>query len=324
MKRVFLLLALSLFVSSKYYAQDAVTPKDTSWKTAGFFGVTASQTSLKHWQGGGQNNISITGILNVEAVYKKGKNTWLNKLDGQYGLINQGSVKAFNKAGLKRFRKNNDQIFAMTKYNLDAWSKYWFYTAVADFRSQFSPGYTYIADTISGKANSDFTSPAYIQLALGMDFKPTNYFSVTMAPLAGKITHVDRQYLADAGAFGVDKAVYDETTGLMISHGKKTRYEFGGRVTLKFKKDIVKNVNWDSYLDLFSNYNKNPQNIDVVFNNLITIKVHKLFTVNIISQMLYDDDIIIKEDTNEDGILEINGPRLQALTTIAIGFGYKF
>jgi len=315
---------LTLLVSGILYAQDAVAPKDTSWKTAGFLGITASQTSLRHWQGGGQNNISVTGILNVEAVYKKGKSTWLNKLDGQYGLINQGSVKAFNKAGLKRFRKNNDQIFAMSKYNIDAWSKYWFYTAVADFRSQFSPGYTYVNDTISGKANSDLTSPAYIQLALGLDYKPTNYFSITMAPLAGKITHVNRQYLADAGAFGVLPAVYDETTGAIITKGKRTRFEFGGRVTLKFKKDIVKNVNWDSYLDLFSNYAKNPQNIDMVFNNLITIKVHKLFTVNIISQMIYDDDIIVKEDTDEDGNFEINGPRLQALTTIAIGFGYKF
>lgn len=324
MKRFFLFFALSSTLVTFSFAQDSVAPKDTSWKTAGFLGITASQTSLKHWQGGGQNNISVTGILNVEAVYKKGKHTWLNKLDCQYGLINQGSINAFNTVGLKRFRKNNDQIFAMTKYNLDAWNKYWFYTAVADFRSQFSPGYTYVGDSISGQANSDFMSPAYIQLALGLDYKPTNYFSVTMAPLAGKITHVNRQYLADAGAFGVEKAVYDETTGALVSKGKKTRYEFGGRLTLKFKKDIIKNVNWDSYLDLFSNYSNNPQNIDVVFNNLITIKVHKLFTVNIISQMIYDDDIIVREDADADGINEVNGPRLQTLTTLAIGFGYKF
>ena len=75
---------------------------------------------------------------------------------------------------------------------------------------------------------------------------------------------VNRQYLADEGAYGVEKAVVD-TAGRVVTHGKKTRLEFGGRVILKFKKDIFKNVNLDSYLDLFSNYGHNPGNIDVVF-----------------------------------------------------------
>ena len=58
-------------------------------------------------------------------------------------------------------------------------------------------------------------------------------------------------------------------------------------------------------------------------------KENELTTVaNFISQMIYDDDIIIKRDWNKDGLYtnpnDINGPRVQLLTTIAIGFGYKF
>ena len=91
----------------------------------------------------------------------------------------------------------------------------------------------------------------------------------------------------------------------------------------------MKNVNIDSYLDLFSNYLNNPGNIDVVFNNLITFKVNKYITANLISQMNYDNDIIRKRDLNANGSIEpslgdINGPRLQLLTTFALGFGYKF
>jgi hypothetical protein len=104
--------------------------------------------------------------------------------------------------------------------------------------------------------------------------------------------------------------------------------EFGGRVVLKFKKDVVKNVNIDSYLDLFSNYLNNPQNIDVIFTNLLTFKIIKYFTANIISQMLYDDDITIRYDWNKDGKIDhpndFEGPRIQLLSTFAIGFGYKF
>jgi hypothetical protein len=196
-----------------------------------------------------------------------------------------------------------------------------------DYRSQFSPGYNYKGDSIVGTARSDFNSPGYIQLALGLDYKPTNYFSATFAPLAGKVTLVNRQYLADEGAYGVEKAVLD-TAGRIVTHGKRARLEFGGRIILKFKKDIFKNVNLDSYLDLFSNYGHNPGNIDVVFNNLLTFKINKYFTANIISQILYDDEVITKRDWNKDGKYDnkndINGPRVQMLTTLAIGFGYKF
>jgi len=294
--------------------------KDTSWKTSGFFGVNFSQTSLSNWQGGGQNNIAGNAILNLQADYKKGKHEWTNKLDAQYGLVRLGGTGT-------PFRKNIDQLFALSKYNLNAFNKYWFYAAQADYRTQFAPGYKYSGDSIIGRATSDFNSPAYIQLALGLDYKPADYFSVTLAPLAGKITMVNRQYLADDGAYGVEKAVRD-TNGAIITHGKKIRYEFGGRLVIKFKKDIFKNVNLDSYLDLFSNYAHNPQNIDVVFNNLLTFKINKYFTANIISQIIYDDDIVIKYDWNNDGKFDnpndYAGPRLQMLTTLSVGFGYKF
>jgi hypothetical protein len=324
MKKLFtsLLLLLSLIASSQDSLQTNVQKplqKDTSWKTAGFFGLNASQTALSNWQGGGQNNVAINTLLNAQAEYKKGKHTWLSKIDAQYGIIKPGDVKLF--------RKNVDQLFALSKYNLDAWGKYWFYVAQADFRTQFAPANVYVNDTIVGNASSDFCSPAYIQLAIGLDYKPVNYFSATFAPLAGKITIVNRQYLADAGAFGVEKAVLD-TAGRVTTPGKKIRYEFGGRVILKFKKDIFKNVNLDSYLDLFSNYANNPQNIDVIFNNLLTLKINKYFTANVMSQMLYDNDIITKYDWNQDGKYDnsndIKGPRLQLITTFAVGFGYKF
>ncbi|MGZ3920984.1 MAG: DUF3078 domain-containing protein, partial [Bacteroidia bacterium] len=70
------------------------------------------------------------------------------------------------------------------------------------------------------------------------------------------------------------------------------------------------------------------QNIDVVFNNMLTFKINKYFSASIISQILYDDDITIKRDWDKDGKYDkpqdINGPRLQALTTISFGFGFTF
>lgn len=329
MRIIFFLLALISLLNISAQDSSAVKTavKDTSWKTTGYFGLNASQTALYNWQGGGQENVAVNAIVNGEAVYKKGKITWLNKLDAQYGIIKLGTATIYNPDDRRPFRKNIDQLFALTKLNIDAFAKHWYYTGQADFRTNMAPGYNYVNDTISGRATSDFLSPAYIQLAIGLDYKPAPYFSAFIAPAAGKITMVNRQYLADAGAYGVDKAVFDDA-GNMIKKGEKTRFEFGGRIVLKFKKDLAKNVNLDSYLDLFSNYSQKPENIDVVFNNLLTVKIAKYITLNIITQMLYDDDIIIRKDKTGDGLFDdpkdINGPRIQVLNTTAIGFGYKF
>lgn len=330
MKHIFTLTFLCF--SALLFAQDPLVlqpmqkdtlpaKKDTTWKISGFFGVNASNTSLSNWQGGGVNSTALNSILNLQAEYKKGKQIWVNKLDAQYGIAKLGAGDGIP------FRKNIDQLFALSKYNVNAFNKYWYYAAQGDYRTQFAPAYKYAGDTIVGRATSDFNSPGYLQLALGLDYKPTDYLSITFAPVAGKVTMVNRQHLADEGAYGVEKAETD-STGRIITKGKRIRYEFGGRVIIKFKKDIFKNVNLDSYLDLFSNYTHNPQNIDVVFNNLLTLKINKYFSANVICQMLYDDDIMILYDHDGDGVSggsnDFYGPRLQVLTTFAIGFGYKF
>jgi hypothetical protein len=321
-------LAALLMLAGNLFSQSTETPtakKDTAWKTSGFFGLNISQTQLSNWQGGGQANTALNGILNYEAVWT-GKNheVWTTKFDGQYGILRQGYSGGF--------RKNTDQIFVLSKFSTKTKTEHLFYAAQADYRTQFAPGYVYDADGKRGIATSDFNSPAYIQLALGLEYRPTTYFSVLIAPVAGKITLVNRQYLADAGAYGVQKAVVDGD-GLIVTPGRKVRYEAGGRVSIKFKKEIVKNLVWDSYLDLFSNYFHNPGNIDVVFNNLVTLKISKYFTASLICQMQYDDDITITRDLNKDGVIipnsnaslnEFSGPRLQVLSTYGIGFGYKF
>jgi hypothetical protein len=319
MKKLFI---FSSFIFSIHVnAQDSIRPqvKDTSWKVAGFFGLNASQTALNNWQGGGQDNITFTSILNFEANYKKGRHEWNNKLDVQYGIISQGNSKFW--------KKNVDQILAVSQYNIAAFKKFWFYSAMADFRSQLSPGYNYLGDT-ARKMISNWMAPAYIQLALGLDFKPVDYFSATLSPLAGRITIVNDQTFANEGDYGVTKAVLDPS-GNIITPGKKVRYQFGGRFTLKFKKDIFKNVNFDTYADFFTSYFNNPGlNTVVVWNTLITLKINKFLTASISTKFIYDNDITIKYDWNKDGKYDnkndIYGPRVQLLSNFGIGFGYKF
>jgi hypothetical protein len=73
-----------------------------------------------------------------------------------------------------------------------------------------------------------------------------------------------------------------------------------------------------------------PQNIDVNWDNLLSMKVNKYITANVSTSLIYDDDIDIQE-SNADGSPKLNseenpivGPRTQFKYVIAVGFQYKF
>jgi len=283
------------------------------WKTGVVLSISASQSSFTNWAAGGQNSIALNGISSLFANYKKKNSSWDNTLDLGYGKLLQGDDK--------KWIKTDDKIDFASKYGQKA-SKYWYYAALLNFKTQMDAGYKYPNDSV---VISNFMAPAYLIGALGMDYKPNKHFSAFIAPVTSKITFVNNQRLADAGAFGVEEAVIDETTGNIITPGKTMRSEFGGYVKLAFQKDeLFKNVNLTTKIDLFSNYLENPQNIDISWEVLVAMKVNRFITVTLSTHLLYDDDVKIGIDTNNDGTADKFGPRTQYKQVIGVGLSYKF
>lgn len=295
-----------LLVSCTAFSQDTLTIADTSWKTGGIVTATFNQVTLSNWAAGGANTVSLSSIGSFFAKYKKGKISWDNTLDVGYGVIKQGG---------EEIRKNDDKIELNSKLGRQ-FSKDWYYTFLLNAKTQFAPGYSYPDDTTVFKI-SDFAAPAYVLLSLGLDYKPVDYFSAFISPLTAKFTIVNDQDLADAGAFGVEPAIFDPLTGQLTSHGEKFRSEFGAYLNARFQKDIITNVNVMTKVDLFSNYAENPQNIDVNWEFLLTLKVNRLIVVTFGTQLIYDDDIDIADGTSV-------GPRTQFKQTFGAGLSYKF
>ena len=296
------------------YAQTADTMlvnADTSyWKISGVGGLNFSQSSYTNWAAGGENALSGTAYSVLNANYKRGQASWDNVLELAYGKTELGSARA---------RKSDDKIDLSSKYGHYAFGKNWYYSTLFNFKSQFDNGYNYPNDSV---VVSRVLAPAFFVLAVGMDYKLKDYFSVFVGPLTAKVTLVNDQTLANAGAFGVDKAVYD-SQGHLITAGKKHLEEFGGYVKIAFKKEITKNVTLGTKLELFSNYLKNPQNVVVNLETLLAFKVNKYITSAIITQLMYDDKINTTE-LNPDGTYKLNGPRVQFKEVLAIGLSYKF
>lgn len=292
--------------------------KDTiiGWKKGGVFSLGLAQTSLTNWAAGGQNSFAVNGMTSVFANYNGKKDSWNNTLDLGYGLLKQGKESGW--------MKTDDKIDLLSKYGRQLY-KDWYYATLVNFKTQMTNGYNYPNDSVP---ISKILAPAYLLGAIGLDYKPNNYFSLFVAPLTIKTTIVNDQTLADQGAYGVDKAVFDPS-GTMLTKGKLSRSELGGYLRIiysrnKFNAEWLKNVAFTTKLDLFSNYMKEPQNIDVNWETLIAFKVNKYFSVNIATHLIYDHDINIAVDTNNDGIMDRSGPRVQFKEILGIGFAYKF
>lgn len=285
------LLTVLLLFPLAVFAQDAV--KDTLWKTSATFTVNFSQVSLTNWAAGGKSSMSGLFMLNYAANYKKDKLSWDNSFDLRYGFVKEQNDEA---------RKSDDLIDISSKLGYEANEK-WNYAGLIWFKSQFAPGYDY--DFVPKSMISKFMAPGYLTAALGMDYK-TDGLSVMLAPVSGKFTFVTEDSLSSVGAFGVDP-------------GKKVRAELGATVKIEYTKEVMKNVTLNTALNLFSNYLDNPQNIDVDWKVQVNMKVNDYLSANLITQMIYDDDVKI-----EDPVTGISSAKLQFMESFGAGLTLKF
>lgn len=315
----FMFPAMSQVTDQEATLRQQKTDTAEGWKRGGILGVNLSQTSLTNWSAGGQNSVAIGGLVSLFANYSKTNSIWDNSLDLGYGIMRQGKGTDFI--------KTDDKIDFLSKYGQKA-GKGWYYSALLNFKTQMTDGKDYnSADTV---IISRFLAPAYLLGALGMDYKPNAYFSAFVAPITGKLTIVSDQTLADAGSFGVDPAVYD-VNAVLLEHGAKSKSEFGAYLRViysknNFEQELLKDVAFTTKIDLFSNYLKDPQRIDISWETQIALKVNKYINVNINTHLLYDYDIKIEKDENSNGSIEADEikDRIQFKEILAVGFSYKF
>jgi hypothetical protein len=279
------------------------------WKYHGQLGLDISQVGLTNWAAGGQSSLAVAGKVNLTADWKGGPNTWANMLDLNYGVLRQGQGVSFN---IDELIKTQDKIEFNSKYGRKA-SDRWYYAGLLNFLTQATPGY----DPVDSTKISDFMAPAYLLGAIGMDYKYKGFLNVFISPVTIKMTFVSSNSLANDGEYGVTPAERDEA-GNVITPGRHFRAEYGGYVRVEFQKTWKENITLTSKLSLFSNYANNPQNIDVNWETLLELKVNRFISANILTHLIYDDDIDI---SLPDGG---SGPRVQFKEVIGVGFAYKF
>jgi hypothetical protein len=292
--------------------------EDTSvsgWKKGGFVTLTVNQVSLTNWAAGGESALSATTLGSYFWKYRNNGTYFETVVDGGLGVISTKSE------GLS---KNEDKLELNSKFGRKIKGKF-FYAGLMNFRTQFLPGFNLPDDST---VISDFLAPGFLSLALGVDYKPNDWFSLFLSPATGRATFVKNQTLANAGQFGVTAAVLD-AEGNVITPGKNLRMEFGAYLRARIQKDIDKNLSLVSNLQLFTNYTdpikEQRANTDVNWETILMMKANKWLTVSLFTNLVYDHDVKIPVKRIVDGVeVDGTGPRTQFKEVLGVGISFKF
>ncbi len=236
------------------------------WNNEGNISLMFNQASFSNWIKGGENSIAGNALINYNFNYKKATSIWDTKVIAAYGLSKISDLT----------KKTDDRFEINSVYGKQA-SKTWYYSFFGDFKTQFSDGYDY---KVTPKATtSKLFAPAYLSFGPGMLWKKHDNLKVNFAPLTSKMTFVMDDALSAAGAYGVDP-------------GKNSRYELGMAINGYYKFDLMKNISVENILGLYTNYLKNPQNVDVDYQLNLVAAINKYISANLGFHTLYDDDAL--------------------------------
>jgi hypothetical protein len=309
-KLIFILFASTL--SFSLFAQTNTAPKNSKriWTTEGFFSFNVGQGGSRNWAAGSESfTLQAAAYLNYQANRKWKKNIWENNLDLSYALINT------NTSG---FRKTDDKIDYVSMFRHSIIKKdmigigAWF-----NIRSQFHHGYDY-SETPKRRI-SGLMAPGYITLGPGLDIrkKSASLFISPAAPRLILFTNRPYSFNYQGGVKPDGSQEIPLSWHYNVDPVRKVRFELGALVSVKYKREIAKNIMYSTRADFFSNYVDDPQNIDVFWNNVVHLKINRWLVVNYNFDLIYDDDI---------KLFGLNGNKAatQLHSQLGVGFAAKF
>ena len=245
-----------------------------------FFGLTQftfNQAYFENWVSGGEN--SMTGLFSVDYnINYLGKEGWI--WDNNIML----SIGTTYLSGNSFFRKADDRIEINSVLSKKV-NTYWNYSAYFNFKTQLLPGYRYYKDDGEDQKEkiSRILSPAIIQCGLGWYYKEDEMAWFNISPMAVRGIFVGKDYTQNLSPgkkyFGVEK-------------GATSIISVGASFSGFFRSTLMENITMDNKFNMYINYIKKIQNVDIEWNANIRLKVNEKISSNLIIHIQYDDDLI--------------------------------
>ena len=282
----------------------------------GSYGLNINQLTLTNWAAGGESSWAGKAFADFSLIYRKKK--FERRLVGAFAF-------GISRFADKRIEKQDDKIDLTYALLLNSKTQ-WNLSMVATFNTQFANGYKYPNDST---VISTFFSPAYLTLSAGYSYKTKNEnFQILLSPLAGKVTFVLNQDLADQGAFGVKKGYFDQD-GQWIP-GENINAALGVNVIINYKQPIGKNIKYSTMLNAFYNYIERRDDdrmpIDINWENTVNFTINKFLTTTLFVYLKYDHNTTFPVYEEIEGVQTVvdNVPKLQLKESVGIAFIHKF
>ena len=282
----------------------------------GSYGLNINQLALSNWAAGGENSSTGKAFANFTLLDKK--KAFEQKLTGTFAF-------GISRFADKRIEKQDDKIDLTYALSLNSKTQ-WNISMVATFNTQFANGYKYPNDST---VISSFFAPAYLTVSAGYTYKSKNdRFQIFMSPMAGKVTFVMNQDLADAGSFGVKKGYYDQDS-LWIP-GENVAAAVGVNAIINYNQPIGKNITYTTMLNAFYNYTEkrddNRLRLDLNWENTVNFAISKHLTTVLFVHLKYDHNTTFPVYEEIDGVETVvdNVPKLQFKESLGIAFVHNF
>lgn len=252
--------------------------------------LSLSQAGYANWTEGGVSTLASTASMS--GTFARTSTNWIQKHEGRlaFGLVKQDTLS---------FRKADDLIRASSSIQyrgegfFGTFNPIWALSA----RTQFAPGFNYDKNPFPHPHNlpvkvSDLFSPATFTQSMGLTYDPNKWFTQRLS-LAAKETVVLIERL---------RRLYG------IEPEGPVRFEVGLEAKSQVDREVFKNVKVKSTLGLFAAFNQ-ADVPDLLWENLVAMKVNSWLGVNFEVVMLYDRDI---------------SDALQVKEVMSVGFSYVF
>lgn len=232
------------------------------WTVNGRFTFLFNQASFTNWTAGGENNVAGNMGVNYDFNYRNKKLKWDNKIIAVYGsshISGQG------------YRKTDDRFEYNSVLALNS-TKRFYYSFFTNLITQFTRGFEYGED--SRKEVSSVFSPAYLSFGPGILWRKNENMKVNVAPATSRFTFVSKPF---SGQYGVPE-------------GKTSTYGLGFNMSAFLKFQLMEDLTMENIIAVYSNYLRNPQNVDVNYQINFLVSLNKYLSTNLTLHVIADNN----------------------------------
>lgn len=297
--------------------QAAANKEGEGWVIGGALGLDFAQLAIFNPRvGSGDNRIAIGGLGNIFLRYQKERTDWITNASLQLAAQQLADID---------WQKSLDILRLNSQFSYKTDNDKWSYSSLLTFESLAMP--TYPGNFLKpqeedSREQARFLSPARMDFSLGLRYQPDEHWSFFWAPASYRLIYVGDQDIANLGIHGTQPVDEDDLT----QGYKQAFHQLGARmVTTYTNKFLSDKLTYQSRLDLFSNYLREPQNIDVLWQNDIGWQLWKNLSLNFLLEAFYDHDVKVlverPSEVNPEGVL---GRRVSWTQSLLLKYNFIF